>query len=79
MKSWPVDLRQEDEAASFPPSSFRHFLLDKGLYDCSFAHSYQLARKMDSDISKVSASVADLLMSLVLYFNLENNKCINFK
>lgn len=38
-KSCPADLRQEDEAPSFPP------------FICS-CHSYQLARKMDLDIRK---------------------------
>lgn len=57
LKPCPVDLRREDEAAPFPLSSFP-FPSDgeKTLCDPSFAHSYQLARKMDLDISKVCAS-----------------------
>lgn len=42
---------------------FPLLLLDKGLDDPSLACSYQLARKMDSNISKVCASMADLLSS----------------
>lgn len=60
----------------FHPLPSPLLLLDKELYDPLFAHSYQLVKKMDSNISKVCASMADLLMSLDLAFDLENLKLL---
>lgn len=47
----------------FHPLPSPLLLLIKVLYDPSFARSYQLARKVDSDISKVCPSMADLFSS----------------
>lgn len=64
LKSCPVDLRWEDEAAPIPLPTFPFPSAgEKTLCDPSFAHSYQLTRKMDLDRSKVCASKADLLSS----------------